>query len=172
MPRSVSQNETMPAIEPTLDGSSAPLVEKPFWQTKTLEAMNPVEWESLCDRCGKCCLVKLEDEDSGEIFVTDIACKLFDAGACACSNYPARRKKVRDCIKLTPMSVRAIGWLPKTCGYRLVAEGRPLEAWHPLISGSPETVHEAGISVRGRTNGSEKTVKLEDYPLHIVDWEG
>ncbi|WP_246725410.1 YcgN family cysteine cluster protein [Beijerinckia sp. L45] len=145
--------------------------DRPFWQTKTLEAMTPTEWESLCDRCGKCCLVKLEDEDTGQIFLTDIGCKLFDAGACACSNYPARRKKVRDCIKLTPMSVRAIGWLPRTCGYRLVAEGRPLEAWHPLISGSSDTVHEAGISVRGRTNGSEKTVKLEDYPLHIVDWE-
>jgi uncharacterized cysteine cluster protein YcgN (CxxCxxCC family) len=171
MPRDPSQIETNTKIGVAPADGEALVEARPFWETKSLEAMTPTEWEGLCDRCGKCCLVKLEDEDSGQIFLTDIGCKLFDAGACACSNYPARRKKVRDCIKLTPVSVRAIGWLPSTCAYRLVAEGRPLEAWHPLVSGSPDTVHEAGISVRGRVGGNEKTVKLEDYPLHIVDWE-
>ena len=169
MPSRLFQTETpsadeTPQIEPAVEG------EAPFWQTKTLEAMSPEEWESLCDRCGQCCLVKLEDEDTGEIHLTDIACKLFDAGACACSNYPKRKRKVHDCIKLTPQSVRAIGWLPQTCAYRLVAEGRALEPWHPLRSGSPESVHAAGVSVRGRTNGSERTVKLADYPSHIVGW--
>jgi uncharacterized cysteine cluster protein YcgN (CxxCxxCC family) len=145
--------------------------EKPFWETTALEEMTVSQWESLCDRCGLCCLVKLEDEDSGQIYFTDITCKLFDEGSCACASYATRRKKVRDCIKLTPKTVRSIRWLPKTCAYRLVAEGRPLENWHPLISGSSTTVHEAGISVRGRIGGSEKTVELEDYPSHIVTWE-
>ena len=133
--------------------------------------MTPDEWESLCDRCGRCCLVKLEDEDTGEILHTDIACRLFDAGACACVGYANRQKKVSDCVKLTPASVRSIGWLPKTCAYRLVKEGRPLEDWHPLVSGSPESVHEAGISARGRTGGSERTVKLREYVDHIVHWD-
>ena len=169
MPSHLFQNEAAvgdgtPAADDQLETSA------PFWQTKTLEAMNPQEWESLCDRCGQCCLVKLEDEDTGDIHLTDIACKLFDAGACACSDYARRRRKVRDCIKLTPQSVRAIGWLPPTCGYRLVAERRPLEPWHPLRSGSADSVHAAGISVRGRVTGSEKTIKLEDYPSHIVHW--
>lgn len=133
--------------------------------------MTPDEWESLCDRCGRCCLVKLEDEDTGEILKTDIACKLFDAEACGCAAYALRNRKVKDCIKLTPDNVRTIKWLPSTCAYRLVSEGRPLEPWHPLISGSPETVHEAGISVKGRIGGTEKTVKLRHYVDHIVDWD-
>jgi uncharacterized cysteine cluster protein YcgN (CxxCxxCC family) len=151
----------------TRDATADP---KPFWEVKPLEALDQAEWESLCDRCGRCCMVKLEDEDTGHIHATDIACKLFDAGACACSSYATRRKKVRDCIKLTPRSVRAIRWLPATCAYRMVSEGRPLEPWHPLISGSAETVHAAGISVRGRIGGTERTVALEDYPRHIVEW--
>jgi uncharacterized cysteine cluster protein YcgN (CxxCxxCC family) len=134
--------------------------------------MTPEEWESLCDRCGRCCLVKLEDEESGEVFKTDVACRLLDTGACSCSAYAARSRKVSDCITLTPEKVRSIPWLPRTCAYRLVAEGKPLESWHPLISGSPQSVHEAGISVRGRTRGSERTVKLRDYVDHIVDWDG
>ena len=145
--------------------------EQPFWLVKTLEQMTPVEWESLCDRCGRCCLVKLEDEDTGEIFTTDIACKLFDAGACSCMSYKLRQKKVGDCVKLTPETVRALKWLPSTCAYRLVKEGRALPDWHPLLSGSAESVHDAQISVRGRTGGSELTVKLHDYVDHIVDWE-
>jgi hypothetical protein len=145
----------------------------PFWKAKTLEALNPAEWESLCDGCGRCCLVKLEDEDSGEIHFTDIACKLFNAGTCRCTDYAHRRRKVHDCIKLTPATVRSLSWLPPTCAYRLVAEGRDLAWWHPLVSGSATSVHEAGVSVRGRVQGSEnKDVKLADYLDHIVAWPG
>lgn len=129
------------------------------------------EWERLCDRCGRCCLVKLEDEDTGEIHKTDIACRLFDATSCSCARYATRKQEVDDCIKLTPKSVRRISWLPSTCAYRLILEGKPLADWHPLVSGSPDTVHEAGISVRGRLGGSETTVRLRDYVDHIVDWD-
>lgn len=146
----------------------APPVPRPFWLTKTLDTLTPGEWESLCDGCGRCCLVKLEDEDTGAILKTDIACKLLDAGSCRCRSYERRQEKVHDCIKLTPDTVREIPWLPSTCAYRLVREGKPLRPWHPLVSGSPDTVHEAGISVRGRTGGSERTVKLRDYVDHIV----
>jgi uncharacterized cysteine cluster protein YcgN (CxxCxxCC family) len=146
--------------------------EVPFWKAKPLEALNPAEWESLCDGCGRCCLVKLEDEDSGEIHFTDIACKLFNMGTCRCSDYAHRRRKVHDCIKLTPATVRSLGWLPLTCAYRLVAEGRDLAWWHPLVSGSATSVHEAGVSVQGRIGLSESQVKLADYPDHIVAWPG
>ena len=167
----MSRNNTdlVPRSQPN-DGVST-AADAPFWRTKTLETMTDVEWESLCDRCGRCCLVKLEDEDTGEILNTDIGCKLFDAAACACISYASRQRKVSDCIKLTPQSVREIKWLPKTCAYRLVNEGRPLAPWHPLISGSSETVHEAGVSARGRTGGNETDVKLADYVDHIVHWD-
>ena len=118
--------------------------------------MNTAEWESLCDGCGKCCLSKLEDEDSGEIHWTSVACRLFDSGACKCRDYPNRPKKVDDCVQLTPENVGTISWLPETCGYRLVHEGRELYDWHPLVSGSPETVHEAGVSVRGKLINEDK----------------
>ncbi len=133
--------------------------------------MTANEWESLCDRCGRCCLVKLEDEDTGVIHTTDVACKLFDAGTCGCIAYELRQKKVHDCVKLTPESVRTIKWLPKTCAYALVRDGEPLPDWHPLRSKSLESVHDAGVSVRGRVGGSEKTVRRRDYVAHIVDWD-
>lgn len=155
-----------PRSEPN-DGSRA----MPFWRAKRLEDMSEAEWESLCDGCARCCLVKLEDEDTGEILKTDIGCKLLDAGACRCRSYAKRQAKVSDCLKLTPRAVRELSWLPRTCAYRLVAEGKPLEPWHPLVSGSPDSVHEAGISVRGRIGGSERTVRLADYVDHIVDWD-
>ncbi len=165
----------MPPLPPRIGTGGAPRTQpkkggKPFWRTKTLDEMTPAEWESLCDRCGRCCLVKLEDEDTGEILRTDIACRLFDAGSCSCAAYQRRQAKVADCIKLTPEAVRTIKWLPRTCAYRLVRDGKPLPPWHPLRSGSDDTVHEAGISVRGRVGASETTVKLRDYPEHIVDW--
>jgi uncharacterized cysteine cluster protein YcgN (CxxCxxCC family) len=144
----------------------------PFWKRKTLEALNPAEWESLCDGCGRCCLVKLEDEDSGEIHFTDIGCKLFNMGTCRCADYAHRHRRVRDCIKLTPANVRTLSWLPPTCAYRLVAEGRDLAWWHPLVSGSATSVHEAGVSVHGRVRVSEKEIRLADYLDHIVDWPG
>ena len=121
-----------------------------FWKTKTLEEMSSVEWESLCDGCARCCLEKLEDEDTGEIYWTSVGCRLFDAQSCRCSDYANRLARVSDCVGLTPRNVRTISWLPSTCAYRLVAEGRDLYWWHRLVSGSAETVHEAGISMRGR----------------------
>jgi uncharacterized cysteine cluster protein YcgN (CxxCxxCC family) len=141
----------------------------PFWE-KPLEALTRAEWEQLCDGCGRCCLVKLEDEDTGAIHYTDVACRLFEAGACRCRNYARRRERVPDCVKLTPQNVRSIPWLPPTCAYRLRAQGRDLPAWHPLISGDPETVHRAGVSVRGRIGASEEEVEVDDLPDYIVSW--
>jgi uncharacterized protein len=144
----------------------------PFWKLKTLEELNPVEWESLCDGCGRCCLVKLEDEASGTVHFTDIACKLFDPSTCRCSHYAQRHRKVHDCIRLTPAMVRALSWLPPSCAYRIVAEGRDLPWWHPLVSGNQASVHEAGVSALGRVSLTENGVEPEDYPRHIVAWPG
>ena len=143
--------------------------EAPFWKTKTLGEMSPSEWESLCDGCGKCCLSKLEDEDSGEIHWTSVACRLFDSGACKCRDYPNRTKKVHDCVQLTPENVGTISWLPSTCGYRLVHEGKDLFDWHPLISGRPNSVHEADVSVRGKVTAFEGDLaSTDDYLLHML----
>lgn len=143
----------------------------PFWKTKTLEEMSPTEWESLCDGCARCCLVKLEDEDSGEVHLTRLACALLDVGSCRCSDYANRFARMHDCIKIDPATVRSIDWLPPTCGYRLVKEGRDLLWWHPLISGDPETVHEAGISVRGWTISETKAKKSAYHRYIISDFE-
>jgi uncharacterized cysteine cluster protein YcgN (CxxCxxCC family) len=142
----------------------------PFWRAKRLEDMDATEWESLCDGCGRCCLVKLEDADTAEIHYTDVGCKLLDAGACRCRSYPTRQAEVPDCLRLTPEAVRSVSWLPPTCAYRLVAEGRDLPVWHPLRSGRPESVHEAGASVRGRVSGSEEEFDVEDLFDRIVTW--
>ena len=142
---------------------------QPFWRRKTLAQMTTTEWESLCDGCGKCCLLKLEDEDTGEIAHTDVACHLLDLESCRCRDYRNRRKRVPDCVVLSSGNVLALGWMPATCAYRLVAEGKDLPDWHPLISGDPESVHRAGISVRGRVV-SEAGVADEDLEDHIVDW--
>jgi len=120
----------------------------PFWETKTLEELSEDEWEALCDGCARCCMVKLEDIDTGERLDTRLACRLLDIGACRCSDYASRHAQVPDCVRLTPESVRALDWLPETCAYRLRAQGKPLYWWHPLVSGDPETVHQAGVSVR------------------------
>ena len=147
----------------------APTAVEPFWR-KSLEQMSVPEWESLCDGCGRCCLVKLEDEDTGEVHFTDVACALLSAGSCRCSDYPGRQGKIPDCVKLTPAVVRSIGWLPPTCAYRMVAEGRDLPWWHPLVSGRPESVVEAGVSVRGKVSASETDVPVDHLPGHIVAW--
>ncbi len=141
----------------------------PLWK-RPLADLTTAEWESLCDGCGRCCLVKLEDEDRGDIHFTNVSCRLLDAGSCRCSNYTDRRAYVPDCVKLTPDLVASINWLPPTCAYRLVEEGRDLMWWHPLVSGSPDTVHEAGISIRARGTVSEDHVQLEAMPDHIVTW--
>ena len=142
---------------------------RPFWQEKTLAEMSPGEWESLCDGCARCCLNKLEDEDTGAIEWTAVACRLLDPVSCRCTDYPRRHRRVPDCVRLDAASIGAINWLPPTCGYRLVAEGKDLYWWHPLVSGDPETVHEAGVSVRNRTV-SESVVPLRDWEKFIVDW--
>ena len=143
----------------------------PFWKAKTLDEMSSREWESLCDGCARCCLNKLEDWDSGEIVWTDVACTLLDSGTCRCKDYENRAATVPDCIQLTPEEVRTLSWLPPTCAYRLVHEGRDLYWWHPLMSGDSETIHAAGISVQNRTV-PEDGMELEDYEYHVVTWPG
>ncbi len=141
----------------------------PFWQRLSLEEMSDEQWESLCDGCGRCCLNKLEDEDTGEIAWTAIRCRLLDQSTCRCSDYANRSARVPDCIRLTPQNVRTLTWLPPSCAYRRLAEGRDLCWWHPLVSGDPQTVQDAGISVRGRTV-SERDVPLANWDEFIVDW--
>jgi uncharacterized cysteine cluster protein YcgN (CxxCxxCC family) len=149
-----------------------PAMKEAFWKTTPLEAMSPEQWESLCDGCGKCCLAKLEDEDTGDIHFTSVGCRLFDSGACRCRDYELRQEKVADCVRLTPQNVRTISWLPATCAYRLVAEGRDLAWWHPLVSGRAETVHEAGVSMRGRVTALETDIEdVDEYFDHMLDEE-
>jgi len=143
--------------------------EKPFWESKRLEEMTPHEWESLCDGCGKCCLHKLENPDTGELFWTNVSCRLLDGRSCRCSAYAERQRLVPDCVVLTARNARKFNWLPSTCAYRLLAEGKPLQWWHPLVSGDAESVHRAGISMRDRTlSEDDMDGELED---HILDDE-
>ena len=141
----------------------------PFWKTKTLAEMSDAEWESLCDGCGRCCLHKLRDADTDALSFTNVACRLLDLHSCACRDYPGRQRRVPDCVRLTPQSVVEIDWLPPSCAYRRIAEGRGLAWWHPLVSGDPATVHAAGVSVRGRAIDERRAGPLEH---HIVDWPG
>jgi hypothetical protein len=124
--------------------------------------MSPAEWESLCDGCGLCCLIRFEDEDTGEIIPTRVACKLFDDQRCACTDYVGRKKHVPDCIKLTPGNIEDLLWMPRSCAYRRLHEGRDLAWWHPLVSGDPESVHEAGVSIRGQTISEATLTDPED----------
>jgi len=139
-----------------------------FWEQKPLDRMTRAEWESLCDGCGKCCVHKLEDEETGEIHATNVACRLLNRRTAMCSDYRNRQSYVPECVRLTPAKLRDIDWLPSTCAYRLIDEGRPLADWHPLISGDPESVHRAGISVRGWTVSEDDAGDLEN---HIVERE-
>ena len=139
-----------------------------FW-TLPLTKLTPAEWEALCDGCGKCCLNKLEYEDTGELEFTRVACKLLDGDTCRCMNYDIRHQFVPECVRLTPQSLKkSVYWMPTTCAYRLRWEGKPLEPWHYLISGSTETVHEVGQSVRGWTV-SEDDVPEDDWQDYVIE---
>ena len=142
---------------------------RPFWNTKTLEEMTTKEWESLCDGCGRCCLHKLEDIDTGLYFYTNVACRLLDQETCRCKDYPNREELVKGCLVLSPADHAHYNWLPTTCAYRRLANGMDLEWWHPLVSGDPVTVHQARISVRSRTV-SENNVRKEQLEDHIISW--
>ena len=139
----------------------------PFWE-RPLETLNRSEWESLCDGCGKCCVHKVEDDLSGELHATNVACRLLDRHSCRCSDYKHRKAFVPDCIRLSLANVRTLPWLPKTCAYRLRAEGKPLPDWHYLICGDREAVHRAGMSVRGWTISEDEAGDLEH---HLIDHE-
>ncbi len=143
---------------------------EPVWKTKSLAEMTQGEWESLCDGCARCCLNKLEEEDTGHLYFTDVGCRLLDGATCRCRDYQNRLDMVEDCVKLTPQALPEIAWLPPSCAYRLVAEGKDLYWWHPLVSGDPETVHVAGVSVRGRLSGTENEISDPELEDHIVQW--
>lgn len=147
-----------------------PALRDGYWRDTPLDRMSGTEWEALCDGCGKCCLVKLE-EDDGQVFYTDVACRLFDAGTCRCGNYPLRETLVPECVILTPATVRrTVEWMPRTCAYRLIAEGKALPEWHYLVCGDREAVHRAGISARGWTV-PEYEVPEDELEDHIIDDE-
>lgn len=137
-----------------------------FWETKSLREMDRAEWESLCDGCGKCCIHKLEDDETGELMPTNVACKLLDRRSGQCTDYRHRRIHVPECVRLTPKLVEELDWLPSTCAYLLLHQGQPLPDWHPLLTGDPESVHAAGQSVRGWTVSESDAGDLEH---HIVD---
>jgi len=139
-----------------------------FWEERPLDKLSRDEWESLCDGCGKCCLHKLEDEETGEVFPTNVACRLLDRRESRCKDYANRKTYVPDCVRLNPTKLHELDWLPSTCAYRLLANGQPLPDWHYLISGSRETVHEAGMSTRGWTVSEDEAGELE---YHLVDRE-
>ncbi|APX12246.1 YcgN family cysteine cluster protein [Tateyamaria omphalii] len=140
-----------------------------FWEKKTISKLTRKEWEALCDGCGKCCLNKLEDDESGEVALTRVACRLLDDETCRCGQYDIRHQFVPDCIVLKPSNIAEhLYWIPETCAYRLVYERKPLFDWHPLISGTADTVHAAGVSMRGRTV-SEFDVADDDWEDHIID---
>lgn len=143
----------------------------PFWKTTSLEDMSAQQWESLCDGCAKCCLLKLEDEDTAEIAYLRLHCRLLDDKTCQCSDYANRKKHVPDCVKLTPKKIKQIKWMPTTCAYRLVQEGKGLPDYHHLISGDHDQIHREGHSIMGRTK-SEDTVLEEDQMDWVVDWKG
>lgn len=140
-----------------------------FWERVALEDMTKDEWEALCDGCGKCCLLKLEDEETGEVHYTDVACRLFDDRTCRCGNYAIRKALVPGCVVLSVSTLPEVaGWMPESCAYRRLWEGRGLAPWHPLVSGDAGSVHEAGISVRGRTV-PEWEVAEEDLEDHVTE---
>ena len=142
----------------------------PFWERKRLEEMTDGEWESLCDGCGRCCLEKAKSDDSPDLYFLDVGCELLDPLTAGCSDYEHRLARVPGCFKLTPAHMPSIDWLPDTCGYTRVFQGRKLEWWHPLVSGDPSTVHSAHVSVRGKVKATDKQVGEGEWEDHVVRW--
>lgn len=140
-----------------------------FWESTALDELTDTQWEALCDGCGRCCLQKLEDEDTGDIHFTGIACRQLSLQQCRCKDYSNRFDLVADCTNVRPLTEQKVQWLPATCAYRLLAEKKPLFDWHPLVSGDPATVHTAGVSVR-EFAVSEDSVPLEEYPTYIIEF--
>ena len=144
-------------------------LEPRYWEHKTLDELNDAEWEALCDGCGRCCLQKLEDDDTGEVHFTDIACRLLDQSSCRCQHYAERFKHVSDCLSVRPLTPEKLGWLPSSCAYKRLSAGLALAAWHPLVSGDLSSVHKAGISIAGRCV-SETSVPILQWTEHVVVW--
>jgi len=145
------------------------MAQQVFWYQKSLQDMTQEEFEAVCDGCGKCCLHKLEDEDTGDVFYTKVACRFLDHTSCRCQSYETREQKVPGCVVLTPATVAETYWLPDTCAYRLLDERLPLFDWHPLISGDPESVHRAGMSVANKVV-AEESVDLDDIEDYVIRW--
>ncbi|MEE9334323.1 MAG: YcgN family cysteine cluster protein [Granulosicoccaceae bacterium] len=143
---------------------------EPFWLKKSLDDLSDAEWESLCDGCGRCCMQKLQDADEGDVYFTDVACRLLDRDSCQCSDYGNRFKRVEDCVSLRPLDEQKISWLPPSCAYRRLALGQGLASWHPLVSGDPQTIVTAGISMDGRCR-AENEVPVHELPAHIIEWQ-
>jgi uncharacterized protein len=160
MPAIAANRHGMTAAKPTRKPDS-PADELPFWRRKAMKDMTKQEWESLCDGC---------EEGTDRTYYTDVGCRLLDGQSCRCSDYDNRSAKVKDCVSLTSRNINRISWLPPTCGYKLVAAGKDLYWWHPLVSGDPDTVHQAGVSVRGKVGANEINVPDADLEDHIVSW--
>lgn len=143
------------------------MLEPDFWKKRSLETLTPQEWEALCDGCAKCCLMRFEDEESREIFFTNICCRYLDQETCRCNDYPNRSINVPDCVSVTPQILKDPYWLPQTCAYRLLAENKPLPDWHPLVSGDASTVFTSGNSVAGRVISE---LEADDPEHHMIDW--
>jgi uncharacterized cysteine cluster protein YcgN (CxxCxxCC family) len=145
------------------------LPQNQFWKTIPLDQLEKKQWESLCDGCGKCCVLKLEDADTGDVHYTDVSCKLLNCQTAKCTKYNERKKHVPDCILLTPNNLSILNWMPKSCAYRLVHENKDLPNWHPLVTGKPDSTRLAGRSVADRVV-SETSVLEDDLPSHIKNW--
>jgi len=141
-----------------------------FWENKTLDELSDEEWEALCDGCGRCCLQKLEDEDTGKVHFTNIACRLLDQSTCRCKQYERRFEEVHDCLAVRPLTEEKLGWLPPSCAYRRLANDQPLADWHPLVSGDPASVHAAEISILGCCE-SETDIPLTQWAEHVIVWK-
>ena len=140
-----------------------------FWETTHITRMTQDEWEALCDGCGKCCMNKLEDEDTGDVVLTCVACRLFDDTTCRCAQYDIRHQFVPECISLSPGNMdRNLYWMPETCAYKLLWQGKPLFDWHPLISGDAQTVHDAGVSMQNATH-PEFEIPEDEWENHVIE---